>query len=148
MGARGPKRQPAALKLIRGNPGKRAIPEELNAPPVASLEPPADLDPTAQRFWREWCAKLSALGILAELDSRALTLLVVQESIYEQARAVIERDGVVVAGRFDNLVPSPWLATMNAAHDRIRFMLAEFGLTPAARTRIPPAKKPDASGWD
>lgn len=43
--------KPTHLKVIAGNPGKRALPTNEPQPELRDLEPPRDLDEDEQREW-------------------------------------------------------------------------------------------------
>lgn len=62
----GRKAIPPALKLIKGNPGKRAVPEPA-PPPPGEVVPPAHLKDRARDIWDEKAPTLVDLGILNPL---------------------------------------------------------------------------------
>lgn len=69
MGKRGPQPQPAELKQLRGNPGKRPI----NDPPKSEAmvpECPEELSHLAEQ-WNHYGKILADLGILRETDTLA-----------------------------------------------------------------------------
>lgn len=74
MGQRGPTPQPASLKLLQGNPGKRAI--DLDAgvnPPVAIPAPPRHLNKYGLAEWKRITPLLFPLGLITELDRAKLS---------------------------------------------------------------------------
>ena len=48
----GRKPQPTALKVLKGNPGRRPLNEDEPKPEVLLPRPPAHLSPVARREWR------------------------------------------------------------------------------------------------
>ena len=65
----GPPPKPVVLKLLRGNPGRRRLPEEprpRSAPKCP--EPPAHLSEYAISEWRRIGPELHRLGLLTILD--------------------------------------------------------------------------------
>lgn len=59
----GRKRTPPALKLVKGNPGKRKV-EEPAAPPPGEVVCPDHLEDRAREIWDEKAPILIGLGIL------------------------------------------------------------------------------------
>jgi len=134
----GRKPVPTALKVIRGNPGKR--PFTRNEPqPTGDLEEPPDyLTPSQQDIWREAVA-VSPSGLLKKLDASIFETWVVAEDIYRTAALNIAKLGSALLVRSPSngmLVPSPVLAILNRqALIKLR-CAAELGFSPTARARI------------
>ncbi len=81
MGRRGPRPQPTALRVLRGNPGKRPLnADEPKPASIASIAPPVWLDPTAAEAWRELAPRLQKLGLLTELDQQRFSMLCIHWS--------------------------------------------------------------------
>ncbi len=75
MGERGPAPKPTALKVLQGNPGKRALPKGEPRPPAPSPPPaPRWLGEEARREWRRVARALHGAGLLTEADHDALAL--------------------------------------------------------------------------
>lgn len=82
MGKRGPQPTPAALRLLRGNPGHRPIKQGVKMAPTAVSEPVWDDLPPGDEFqqdavrvdaqteWRRVVPQLTAHGVLAAVDLR------------------------------------------------------------------------------
>ena len=78
----GPNPAPASLKLVRGNPGKRAIhPEREPALPASSsasnsnlpfCPEPVSRNPSAKRYWDQHVGLLSAMKVLTAADQELL----------------------------------------------------------------------------
>jgi phage terminase small subunit len=68
MGRRGPKPQPTALKIARGNPHGHALPEEPQFDPPSVTAPPADLTGFARDEWVAQIDTLKARGVITEND--------------------------------------------------------------------------------
>lgn len=64
----GPPPTPTALKALRGNPGKRPIPEGEPMPSASTPRPPADLDGEALAEWKRVVPELESLGLVTVLD--------------------------------------------------------------------------------
>ena len=94
----------------------------------------------------EWLVQhLDDLGVVAELDAIALSMLSDAWEDYCAARAVIKRLGPTYATttpQGDEMHrPRPELAMMNGSWDRLNKMLPEFGLTAAARAKLSAPEK-------
>jgi phage terminase small subunit len=86
--------------------------------PPGSIEPPAWLDKTARKHWRELAPILQAAGLLTVGDRPSLALLRESFSLFRCDR---END---------------------KARDLYRRMLVEFGLTPSSRSRLKTTAEP------
>ena len=136
---------PTHLKIVRGNPGKRALPENEPQPTLGSPVPPVWLSDDAKVQWGRFSVWLEQMGVLTVADGPALERLV---SVYLEVRdleATLVRDGrtyateSTVGGRIVKAHPA--VAMLNSADTRLRQMLIEFGLTPAARTKVHTVQK-------
>lgn len=141
--ARPPK--PTALKVIEGNRGKRATNKQEPDPHyLDNLEPPAWLHASAAAVWREVAPSLSAAKLLTEVDVQALAMGCIALDQYRRSAAkandslvktkiVLDDDGnPVEAGEHIN----PWTMVQSMAFKQAMAVLQQFGMSPAARTRI------------
>jgi P27 family predicted phage terminase small subunit len=143
---------PTKLKLIRGNPGKRAIrPEPEPIVPLELPEPPDFLNEEAIAEWSRIGEELRRLRLLTVADTKPLAAYCVSYSRWAAAERALkmmaERDpvtkGLMVKGSLGNPVQNPLVkVASNAARDMVRYA-AEFGLTPVARARIAAGPGPD-----
>lgn len=102
-----------------------------------------------------WLKELDALGVMSQLDARALELLVEVYTEYRHHCDTLEREGYTYAVYSDEepdegkereirMIKAHPAAIMKAdARKRLRAMLGEFGMTPASRSKVN-AKGPDA----
>lgn len=139
MATRGRKPVPTQLKVVRGNPGKRPISED--EPVTPTLEDDADIPPTlsplAREHWHTVAAQLREAKLLGRVDAHALALYCEAFARYTDANAHVAKNGpVFVSPRSGFPVQSPYLAIANKAHDQMVKLLAEFGMTPSARSRV------------
>lgn len=139
----GPRPTPTHLKLIRGNPGKRALNRNEPQPPIPP-EPPDFLMPTAKDEWHRIAGTLHALGLLTAVDTMPFAAYCLSVARWEQAEhalaAMAERDpttaALMIKTGVGSVVMNPLLrVSMSAANDMVRYA-AEFGLSPAARSRV------------
>ena len=143
---RGRKPTPTALKLVRGNPGKRPLNTEEPQPVEGDPTPPSWLSAEAKREWNRWVKSLAPTRMLTHADRDSLTALCEAWSLLKEAQAdVVEHgatvfevektceDGTVVYARAK---ANPAVRTMLQSMATIRALAVEFGGTPSARSRL------------
>lgn len=140
MGRRGPPPTPTALKVIRGNPGRRPLNNREPQPARQRPTCPEWLDKEARAEWKRVVPLLDKIGLLTKVDRAALAIYCDQWSIYVSARANVEKYGQVFVERGEDggvdAKESPYLKIADRAAQRIRTYCQEFGLTPSARGRM------------
>jgi P27 family predicted phage terminase small subunit len=127
----GPPPTPLPLRLLRGNPGKRP----LRAEPQPTLservpEPPDFLSGYAADEWRRMAPELHRLGPLTVLDTAALAAYCMA---YQHWRVAGEM--LCDSAEGDQHQRPLLRIAANAARDMVKFA-SEFGMTPAARSRV------------
>lgn len=151
MGARGPKPQSNVIKLLRGNPGRRALDlgDGVN-PEVAIPSPPSHLTKEARKEWRRVTAELEELGLISRLDRAALAIycqswarLVQAEEAMEAKRRAAEAAGLdTFDACFTQQTPTGFtresvlirlIGKLQQDCDRY---LASFGMSPSSRSRV------------
>lgn len=144
----GRKPTPTHLKLVKGNPGRRPLPAKGKPAERDSPPAPAHLTASARRAWDSVSAMLARAGVLALVDAMAVELLCEAYADWRAARDELTAFGsnyyqtVNQAGGIMHRA-HPALAVMRDADRRIKAWLAEFGMTPSARTRIDVAPASD-----
>jgi P27 family predicted phage terminase small subunit len=96
---------------------------------------PAALCEAARAVWERLGPKFEAMGIMAEVDEAAFAILC---EAYASWLALIELargDGPIVKVN-GQPVPNPYAVRADKEAEKIRRMLAEFGGTPSARSRL------------
>jgi P27 family predicted phage terminase small subunit len=147
--------QPTALKVLRGNPGKRRL-DAAREPTPAAVDadfdtPPPELagDKRAQAEWRRLVPLLRDCGLISQAERAALISLCLEWSTYLAARWQLRRRGVTTV--VDGVArKSPHLAIAAGALDHCHRMWTELGLTPSGRAkvaRLPAALEVPASKW-
>lgn len=127
---------PTALRILRGNPGKRPLPEGEAQPRQETPPCPRHIQGEARREWKRITRDLADCGLLTVVDRAALAGYCQAWSRWVEAEDVLRKAGVLTKTPNGMLVQSPMLAIANRAMDQMRAFLTEFGMTPAARTRI------------
>jgi P27 family predicted phage terminase small subunit len=145
MAGRPPK--PTALKIVEGNRGKRATNKQEPDPTyLQDLTAPSWMPPAARIVWDEVAPALAATKLLTEIDVMALSKLCVAEAQYRYAvsqtgtaddlmseKSDVTDDGKeVVTGRYIN----PWTLIQSMTFKQQLVVMREFGMTPAARSRV------------
>lgn len=167
-GTRGPLPKPAALKLLEGNPGKRALDlsEGVN-PPVAVPSAPRHLSPEGRKEWKRITPLLEELGLISGLDRAALGLycqscgrLAELETAFNSKVALLVDGGADYADAVyqvsHSVTPSGYaqqsvlVQLIRQARHEVHRYLMHFGLSPAARARVQPSNyiQPDLPGFE
>ncbi len=138
--------QPTAIAKLRGNPGHRPLAE--NEPQPRDLgrcpDPPGSLDDYEREVWDEIAPMLYEMGVLTVVDVDALATYCRAKVRYIDANEIISVDGHTRLGSAGNTVVHPEIYVMEKAATEMHRIWQNFGMTPAARTRI--AATPPASG--
>ena len=142
----GPRPTPTALKVLRGNPGKRPLPQ--NEPrPSLDVTMPDWLSSDAAKHWPIVAKQLHDAGLLTAIDVTALGLYCEAFARWKDANARVVKYGTVVKSPNGYPIQSPYLAIANKAHEQMTKLLAEFGMTPSSRSRCTVAKPDDLSPY-
>ena len=151
MGARGPAPEPTALKLIKGNPGKRAL--NPNEPKPRRKRPhcPEYLDEAARKEWRRLLPILQHMRVLTEADYITLANLCQQYSMLMKAQEQLTKSGLLFKTPSGYIQQSPLVSIVSNCTAQVTALCREFGLTPSARTRVQAQgeeEKPAESPWE
>ena len=138
--AKGRKRTPDHLKVVAGT----ARPDRMNpdAPKPKRSRPsaPAHLSDVAREMWGYLVKLTDDAGILTELDALALEQLAEAYADWREARDIIDAEGThyhtenASGGRMIRAHPA--VAMRSDAARRFQGLMAEFGLTPASRSKV------------
>lgn len=156
----GPQKKPTTLKVLEGNPGKRALPANEPQPQKDAKVPacPAYLKGVARREWERVAGELYRLGLLTVVDHAALEAYC---SAYQDAveatqelarlkrnyreylksrkkdpRQVRPSNGMICFTSKNNVIIEPMVSVEKQAWERVKSFAVEFGMTPASRARI------------
>lgn len=139
MGRRGPKQQPTAVKIFRGNPGKENLKAKAAAEPrpeEASLQPPDILEGHALAMWHRRAPQLAAMKVLTDADRETLTRYCIAWELYVLAYAAVKGAGLsseIASGR---RTTTPEATLIRGYHADLLQIEREFGLTPSGRAGI------------
>lgn len=134
---KGRKPKPTALKVVTGNPGRRALNKnEPKAPASHAIEPPPTLSAQARVHWDKAVELLESARVITAMDVTALALLCDAHARYQQANEALAKYGMVVKSPSGFPMQSPFLAMANKASEQMLKLLTEFGMTPSSRARV------------
>lgn len=145
---RGRRPKPTRLKMLTGNPGKRPLNENEPRPEPTVLECPAELGPIARREWDRLASELAALKILTALDRAALAAYCNAYGLWAEATEAIQKYGTMVKSPTGYPIQSPYVSIANRQAEIMMRIAAEFGFTPASRSRISTPVPPRATLFD
>jgi P27 family predicted phage terminase small subunit len=141
----GPRKTPTNLRLLRGNPGQRAIPKGEVQPlkPDKVPDPPRRLTDEAREEWFRIAPELHRLGILTVADLQPLALYCIAYGRW------CEAEDAMIAAKADDPhhfgliietergpIANPLVRIATVAGDKLMRYATEFGFTPASRTRV------------
>ena len=147
MSQPGTKPEPGALKLIKGNPGKRPVKTSPQPTPVAPMIPPW-LPAEAKRRWKEIGPELERLGLLTAVDGLAFSMMLNHYAIAVEAAREIKRirRELRKEGKKQHpliTIDERGLSRKHPLHQILRdhseafkSYMPEFGLTPSSRSRL------------
>lgn len=136
MGARGPRPEPTALKIAKGNPGRRAINAQEPQPEGDLEQAPEWLSDEAREHWQEIAGELERIGVLTSLDGAAFATYCHTWARWRAAERDIEANGETALNSKGDRRPR---AIVGIARDLLTAVLKyqrEFGLTPSARSLV------------
>lgn len=146
MGKRGPKKEPTALRRLKGFPGHHR-PKETSEPNPTSegVRCPSWLDPVAKGEWRRLEEELRRLGLLTLVDVMAFAAYCKWYSRWRRYERKLD-EAIRASGPADNgdLVTfkggtqqqSPYVAMAVNAYKMMQATADRFGFTPASRADL------------
>ena len=136
---------PTALRVLRGNPGRRPLNDAEPKPVAGRPRCPSWLSREAKQEWRRIVPELERLRVLTAVDGAALAAYCqsfanwrraeeyLAENSYSVALTRIDRDGNEIVYAWQQ---RPEVAIGQKERALMKSFLIEFGLTPASRSRI------------
>jgi len=133
---RGRKPTPTSIKLVRGNPGKRAINKKEPIPSGNLTAPPDWLTEDQKAGWAYAIAG-APLGLLKHLDRSVLAIWVVAEDLHRQASIAVSKFGLITKSPSKGEpMQNPYLPIINRQAQIMLKAAAEMGFTPSSRSRL------------
>lgn len=132
----GRKPKPTAVKLLEGNPGKRALNHAEPKPRVVLPRPPEHLSDDEKAKWKATVKELYPLGLVTTIDKDALAMYCVIFVRWIKAEKMVREKGEIIKTAAGNIIQNPYLSIANRALDQLNKLGAEFGMTPSSRSRV------------
>ena len=142
MGRRGPPPKPTALRIAEGNPAKRPLNTREPTPEQKRPSCPSWLDDDGKACWREIVPQLEKMGLLTRIDRQALMNYCDTFARWKRAVDFIRKHGEVIPIKTEDgkaikyLQQVPQVAIAKNLLAVLRGYQQDFGLTPAARSRL------------
>ncbi len=136
---RGGKPAPSALKIVRGNPGRRPLnPDEPQSRLLKRMpHAPGFLDEEGKSAWYREGHRMIKAGLLTALDLSMFGTWCIFWSKRDEASRALNKTGVVVkTGDFGNPYINPYMNVISMCSKAMHQIEIEFGLSPASRTRV------------
>lgn len=133
---KGRKPKPTHLKLVGGNPGKRAMNKKELVPKGRLSSAPEWMTDDQQAGWK-YAIDNAPAGLLRLLDRSALTAWVVAEDLHKQAAIAVAKFGLITKSPTKGEpMQNPYLPIINRQSQIMMKAAAELGFTPSSRSRI------------
>jgi P27 family predicted phage terminase small subunit len=137
MAKTGPKKRPASVERLMGNPSKRKIRPDLESPAgVPEMPPRLMVDPAAVEKWQEMIPLLQQLGTITLADGEALAVLCEVYAASQSCLLALRASGVVMHTDLGGVKPNPAGSLYRSLVALQVQIMAEFGLTPSSRARL------------
>lgn len=142
--------KPTKLKELAGNPGKRALNKAEPKPRQKKPPCPKHLVGEARREWNRMSKQLFDLGLLTEVDRAALAGYCQTWARWVQAEEEMRKPMFNMVTMTDSGYPvvSPWMGIASQAMKQMLRFLTEFGMTPAARSRVTVVTEQEADPYE
>ncbi len=138
--------KPTNIKKLQGTfRPDRILPGEPQ-PEIVIPKCPTWLKGLARREWKRITPKLFALGCVSEIDVMQLASYCLAVQMVADCTKIIEEEGLTCLTSKGTIVQRPEVGMRNTAMSLLKSFGAEFGMSPASRTRIsvaPPAVPKD-----
>jgi P27 family predicted phage terminase small subunit len=129
-------RKPSALRALEGWRGRYRPQTEDPAAPVGDPQRSDGLSKRQLELYERFAADLARLGVLQVVDGEMIRELAIHAAMVEEARKTIEKEGVIVKNRWGGPTAHPAVAVMAKSTHVVMNILAQCGLTPAARAKL------------
>ena len=148
MGARGPAPKPTVLRELAGNPGGRPLNRREPKPRQRRPKPPGWLTAEQLGEWKRLVRILHPTRVLTEADADLLALYCQHHAVWRRANKELDVSGFVITTDKGYPMQSTWLSISMQAAKQMARLLAELGMTPAARTRIQVSEETPDDAFD
>jgi P27 family predicted phage terminase small subunit len=142
---------PTQIKILRGNPGKKALPKhELTPVPLVLPPAPDYLIGYAREEWDRLMRELAPYGIVSAIDTHQLAAYCTAYDRWRRTTEELQRldvkDFTIINKENGRASQNPLLIAVCQQGREMLRLACEFGFTPVARTRLSTIEsKPKAS---
>lgn len=150
MGQRGPVPKPSELKALEGGRGHRPVNLDVTfRPEVGVPDVPKWLTKEAKKAWKRLSVELTYYNLLSKIDRDAFAQLcqtigrleLVERAIAGRMAAEVGKGNDAADALMDTTpnglqIQSALYQVLNKEQAKLSSLLAEFGLTPAQRSRV------------
>ena len=136
MATKGRKPKPTALKMLEGNPGKRPLNDKEPQPEKKAPRCPSWLEPEAKKEWKRMSKTLETIGVLTQVDMTAFAGYCQAYARWKEAEEFLSKHGTIFKTPSGYIQQVPQVSIAQTYLKVMKDFCSEFGLTPAARTRI------------
>ena len=98
---------------------------------------PAHLTPVAAKEWRRLAGPLHKMGVISTTDRAALAAYCQAWARWVEAEEKLQETPMLIRTPSGYAQQSPWLSIANKQMELMGKYMAELGLTPVARARLP-----------
>ena len=98
---------------------------------------PSDIEKEAKEYITDVITMLENNGVMEDVDTAALTMLARNYSMFIKANKTLEKEGLTVTSDRGNIAAHPAIKIAKDAWVQAMKVMAEFGLTAKARTKLP-----------
>lgn len=140
---------PTKLKILKGTLKPGRMNKNEPEPPIEAPDCPAHLSEGASMEWQRIAPILEEMGLLSNIDRAALAGYCELWARWEKAEREIQAHGEVITTPNGTLQTSPWVSIAHRTLVELRRFAAEFGLSPASRSKVTATPKTeDKNEWD
>jgi P27 family predicted phage terminase small subunit len=133
MGARGPARTPTTLLAARGSALAKGRQQTEPGDEVAAPEMPPGLSEAAAAHWDYIVPKLLARRTISPADVGFLAVMCIEFAEYMEAQAELQS---IKGQKYDGHLMDHPRVRMKSAFERYSKSAVQFGLSPAAKSRV------------
>lgn len=126
------------LRAVGGNAGNRPMDEDPPKPKAGRPPKPKLVEENeyANAEWDRIIPLIEQMKILGEEDGTALAAYCILFSRWVEAEETIQREGITVTTATGRLIKHPAVTIAEKALSQLGGFIADFGLSPQARSRI------------
>lgn len=133
--------KPTSIRKLEGNPSKRPFNELEPIPPLALPDMPEHLDGLAAEAWDRMAHVMYSMKLLTVADRDMMEAYCTAYQTWREANEDIRKNGSTMDSyhpngdlRYSQIRPQVTIA--NKALEQMMKIAVQFGLTPAARSRL------------